>query len=107
MTMDKFFILTGAFGSGKTTLLEHLRTLGFPVVEEPARQILAEQRSIDGAGLPERDARLFVELMLCRAMHDYRRSRATTAPILFDRAIPDMVAYANLFGFDYPPAEKA
>src|SRR5262245_54447360 len=105
--MDRFFILTGAFGSGKSTLLEHLRTLGFAGIEEPARPILAEQRSVDGDGVPERDARLFVELMLSRAMGDYRRMDGATAPVFFDRGIPDMLAYASLFGFDYPAGENA
>jgi predicted ATPase len=105
MTRDGFFILTGSFGSGKSTLLEHLRTLGFQGVAEPARPILAEQRSIDGNGL--RDARLFVELMLSRMMGDYHRLEASTEPVLFDRGIPDMLGYAALSGFDYPPGENA
>src|SRR5262245_42280724 len=91
-TMDQFFILTGAFGSGKTTLLEHLRRLGFSGVDEPARPILAEQRRLNGDGLPEREPRRFVELMLFRAVHDYRRMSAATTPVFFDRGIPDMLA---------------
>src|SRR5262245_47016085 len=105
--MDNFFLLTGAFGSGKSTLLDHLRTLGFPGIDEPARPILAEQRSVDGDGVPERDARRFVELMLSRAIDDYRRMGVATAPVFFDRGIPDMLAYASLFGFDYPAGENA
>src|SRR5690348_10262998 len=107
MIRDNFFILTGAPGSGKTTLLQHLRTLGFPVIAEPARQILSEQRSIDGNGLPDRDARLFVELMLSRMLGDYRQMATSFTPVFFDRGIPDTVAYASIFGFDYPPGQKA
>jgi predicted ATPase len=107
MTPDNRFILTGAFGSGKSTLLEHLRSRGFPAVEEPARPILAEQRSIDGDGLPDRDARLFVELMLSRSIHEYRRVEPTATRVFFDRGIPDMLAYASLFGFEIPAAWNA
>jgi predicted ATPase len=107
MTTDKFYILTGAFGSGKSTLLHHLQALGFAGSEEPARQILAEQRSIDGNGLPHRDARLFVDLMLSRMIGEYNRMAATTAPVFFDRGIPDMLAYASLFGIDYLPGQNA
>jgi predicted ATPase len=105
--MDQRFILTGAFGSGKTTLLECLRTLGFCSIEEPARRVLAQQRSVGGSGLPESDPRLFVELMLSAAMDDYRRTGPATAPTFFDRGIPDILAYAALFGFDYAPGENA
>src|SRR5579862_6324147 len=107
MNHDKFFILTGAPGSGKTTLLQHLRTLGFQAIAEPARQILAEQRSIGGDGLPGRDTRLFVDLMLSRMIGEYNRPEASTAPIFFDRGIPDAVVYASLFGIDYPPGQNA
>jgi predicted ATPase len=55
MVNDGFFLLTGAFGSGKSTLLEHLRLRGIRGVDEPARPILDEQRSIQGNGLPDKD----------------------------------------------------
>jgi len=106
MLEERFFILTGAFGSGKSTLLQHLQSRGVRGVVEPARPILAEQRSIRGNGLPERDPRLFVELMLSRMLHAYHQSdRAGT--ILFDRGIPDILGYAKIFGLDLPHCENA
>jgi predicted ATPase len=107
MIRDTFFVLTGAPGSGKSALLQHLVTRGFQGVEEPARRILSEQRSIDGNGLPDRDARLFVDLMLSRMIGDYNRLETTTAPVFFDRGVPDTVGYASHFGFDYPPGQNA
>lgn len=107
MIADKRFILTGSFGSGKSTLLQHLRTLGFQVVPEPARQILAEQRGIGGSGLPGTDDRLFVDLMLSRMIGEYNRIETPMAPVFFDRGVPDMLGYASLFGFDYPPGRNA
>jgi predicted ATPase len=104
---DRFFLLTGAFGSGKSTLLEHLQLRGVRGVVEPARPILAQQRSIQGNGLPERDPRLFVELMLSRMLDTYQQSEALGRPILFDRGIPDVVGYAALFGFAFSPGENA
>jgi predicted ATPase len=82
---DPFFVLTGPPGSGKTTLLQHLRTRGFAGIDEPARQILAEQRSIAGNVLTNRDARLFVELMLSRMIGEYRRIQTPSEPVFFDR----------------------
>ncbi|HYZ84438.1 MAG TPA: AAA family ATPase [Bryobacteraceae bacterium] len=107
MFKDRFFLLTGAFGSGKSTLLEHLQLRGIQRIVEPARPILAQQRSIQGNGLPERDSRLFVELMFSRMLDAYQQSDALQGPILFDRGIPDILGYAALFGFDFPPGENA
>ncbi len=107
MTNDRFFLLTGAFGAGKSTLLKHLQTRGIRGIVEPARPILAEQRSIQGSGVPERDPRLFVELMLSRMLSVYGQTEAIPGPVLFDRGMPDIVGYAALFGFDFPPGENA
>jgi predicted ATPase len=107
MVKNRYFVLTGAFGSGKSTLLERLRLRGIRGIVEPARPILAEQRSIQGSGLPEKDARLFVELMLSRMLSTYRKSDTLPGPILFDRGIPDILGYAKLFGFDFPAGENA
>jgi predicted ATPase len=107
MVKDRCFLLTGAFGSGKSTLLQHLQSRGIRGVVEPARPILAQQRSIQGNGLPERDPRLFVELMFSRMLDTYQQSDTLTGPILFDRGIPDILGYAALFGFGFPPGENA
>ena len=107
MVKSHYFILTGSFGSGKSTLLERLRLRGIRVVVEPARPILAEQRSIQGNGVPDRDPRLFVELMLSRMLSAYEQHCAAPGPILFDRGAPDILGYARLFGFDFPPGESA
>ena len=107
MLKDRFFILTGAFGSGKSTLLRYLQLRGVPGVVEPARPILAQQRSIQGNGLPERDPRLFVELMFSRMLDSWEQSDALSGPVLFDRGIPDILGYAALLGFEFPPGENA
>ena len=107
MVKARFFLLTGAFGSGKSTLLQLLQSRGIRGVVEPARPILAQQRSIQGNGLPERDPRLFVELMFSRMLDTYQQSDTLPGPILFDRGIPDILGYAGLFGFEFPPGENA
>jgi predicted ATPase len=96
--MDNYFVLTGAPGSGKTTVLGALGRFGLTVVEEPARQILAEQRSIGGAGVPDRDPALFTQLLLSRALCGYLRHGDGGRPLLFDRGLPDVIGYARLFG---------
>jgi len=105
--METYFVLTGAPGSGKTTILGQLARLGIHVADEPARQVLAEQRSIGGSGLPERDPRLFTELLLSRALHQHRRHAGARGPLLFDRGLPDVIGYARLFGVRDEPAMAA
>ncbi len=105
--MIPFYVLTGAPGTGKSALLERLRLQGFDGVDEPARQILAEQRSYGGNGVPDTDPALFVELMLSRAVFERRKPRLADLPVFFDRGIPDLIAYALLYGLDDRPARNA
>ena len=100
------FILTGAPGTGKTALLRqvgsHIRA-----VDEPAREILAEQRATDGDGTPDRDPARFVELLLQRSIGKHRAAVAARGPALFDRGVPDCIAYAQLLGVDPAPSPAA
>jgi predicted ATPase len=105
--MPQKVLVTGAMGSGKSTLIRALAARGRVVVEEPARPILAEQRAFGGAGVPEADPRLFVELMLSRAIQAHGACRGAPGPVLFDRGVPDMIAYAALFGLDLAPYRRA
>ncbi len=72
--MTGLFILTGAPGSGKSTILD---TLGgdIRVMGEPAREVLAEQRAIDGDGTHDRDRSLFVALLLQRSIDMYEAAQ--------------------------------
>lgn len=99
--MTRNIIITGAMGSGKSTVLKLLKAEGFIVVEEPAREILAEQRSIGDEGVPEKNPKLFVQLLLSRAIYQYKQMQEAYDTVIFDRGIPDNIAYAQLFKLDY------
>jgi predicted ATPase len=101
------FVVTGAPGSGKTPILRELVRLGFLGVNEPAREILAEQRAIGGSGIPDKDPQLFCDLMLERAITDYQGLAGAGEPTFFDRGIPDMVGYAEIFALDTSAAWAA
>lgn len=105
--MAKNIVITGAMGSGKSTVLQLLKAQGFNIVPEPAREILAEQRGIGGAGVPEQNPQLFTQLLLSRAIYQYKQMQETHDIVIFDRGIPDNIAYAQLFNLDYPPAHRA
>lgn len=76
-------------------------------MDEPARRVLADQRAIDGLGIPERDAATFVELLLEVAIADHERASLGGGPTLFDRGIPDCIAYAVHLGVDPEPSVHA
>ena len=101
------FVITGAPGSGKTTILRELMELGFLGVREPAREVLAEQRAISGTGVSDKDPQLFCDLMLDRAIADYNRLGGVGEPAFYDRGIPDMVGYAELFALNTSAAMAA
>lgn len=101
------FVITGPPGSGKTPLVRELAASGFVGVEEPARAVIAEQRAISGASVYDRDPRLFLDLMLARAITDFDARTNADAPVFFDRGIPDLIGYAKLFGLDASAAMNA
>jgi predicted ATPase len=104
MDTDRLHILTGAPGSGKTAILEGLGD-SVHTVAEPAREVIAEQRAIGGAGTSDQDPAIFVALLLQRSIEKHLdASRSAAALVLFDRGVPDCVAYATVSGVD--PAES-
>lgn len=100
------FVLTGAPGSGKTAILRRLRD-DIRCVDEPAREVLAEQRATGGRGTWEQDPPLFVSLLLRRSIEGYLAARGSGEAVLFDRGIPDCVAYAVRAGIDPRPSLEA
>jgi len=107
MKNNNLFILTGAMGAGKSTVLGEISKIGIECVPEPARQILKEQRSIGGNGVPERDPGLFSELMLSRSVYQYIERETTEKAIILDRGLPDMLGYAVLFKLNPTTFENA
>jgi predicted ATPase len=69
-------VLTGAPGSGKTAILDNIGA-DIRCVGEPAREILAEQRAIDGDGKSDRNASLFVDLLLQRSIDKHVAARGS------------------------------
>ena len=96
---SRLFILTGAPASGKTSILTKLHG-EFRCEDEPAREVLAEQRASGGRGTWDQDPSLFVHLLLERSIQKYESARRTKQTVLFDRAIPDCVVYALRLGVD-------
>jgi hypothetical protein len=58
----KFVVLSGCSGAGKSSLLSELGRRGFPIYEEPGRQVVKEQLYIGGDALPWANWSLFPDL---------------------------------------------
>jgi predicted ATPase len=76
-------------------------------VDEPAREVLAEQRAIGGTGTWDKDPSLFVHLLLQRSTEKYEAARNTGGTVIFDRGVPDCVAYALRAEVDPTPSLAA
>ena len=92
------YVITGAPGTGKTALVESLSHLG-TIVGEPARELIAEHRQSTGERSLDHAPVLFVERLIARSIEKFDAADDTGLNI-YDRALPDCVAYANAFGVD-------
>jgi len=101
----KKIVITGGPGTGKTSVIEDLENHGYWCFHEVSREIIreAKKKGIDQLFLE--DPLLFSELLLEGRIRQHEDAEKTTSDIVFlDRGVPDVVAYMNYFGNDYPPA---
>ena len=103
---SRLYVLTGAPGSGKTAILDRLRS-EFRCVDEPAREVLAEQRASGGRGTWDQDPSLFVHLLLERSIEKYEAAHGSGETVILDRGIPDCVVHAIRAGTDPTPSLMA
>jgi predicted ATPase len=103
---SELIIVTGAPGSGKTAILRRLSS-EFRCVDEPAREVLAQQRATGGTGTWDQDPSLFVHLLLQRSIEKFETARRSGGTVIFDRGVPDCVVYATRAGVDPAPSLAA
>ena len=85
------YILTGAPGTGKTSIVSAIGD-SVGTVPEPARQVLREHARVSTTRL-DSQPELFVSSLLERSLENYHSADPETIT-LFDRGIPDVIAYA-------------
>ncbi|HBT11010.1 MULTISPECIES: AAA family ATPase [Leeuwenhoekiella] len=99
----KRIVLIGGPSTGKTTLLNALKAHGFPCLDEVSREVIkaAQQEGIEQLFLTE--PLLFSDKLLERRIQQYLDAGALEANHVFiDRGIPDVTAYMDFIGQDYP-----
>lgn len=99
-----FHIVTGGPGSGKTTLIAALAAQGLHHMPEAGRAIIRDQVAIGGTALPWADRETFAALMLGWELRSWHEAHDFTAPVIFDRGVPDVAGYLRLCDLPVPAA---
>lgn len=99
------YVVTGGLGTGKTTVID---ALGGAVmaITEPARELIAQHRAETGGASLDGDPERFVERLVDLSIEKHQ-SVPQGATAVFDRGVPDCVAYATVYGIDPDPAIEA
>jgi predicted ATPase len=98
----KFVVLSGCSGAGKSSLLAELGRRGFPIYEEPGRQVVKEQLYIGGDALPWGNWSLFLELTISRSIYHIVTAARRDRLSFFDRGIVDQVSGLERRGLSIP-----
>ncbi|MEH6787113.1 MAG: AAA family ATPase [Paracoccus sp. (in: a-proteobacteria)] len=93
--LGRHVILSGCSGGGKSTLLAELARRGFPVVPEPGRRIVAQEKPGHGSALPWADPEAFARRAIEMALEDRRGLRGVTGWLFFDRGLIDAAVRWN------------
>lgn len=106
---SKKIVITGGPGTGKTSIINELLKRGFVCIEEISRQVTleAQKKGIDQLFLTE--PLLFSDMLLeGRKKQFFEATINSDNPTFIDRGIPDVVAYMDYLGTEYPSRyEKA
>lgn len=97
-TMLNKIIFTGGPGFGKSSVLKALEGDGITCIPEAPRQLLVEQSQLANGILPQKDFKTFAMLVLDRMVDQYKSSPPGLC--IFDRGIPDIIAYLTYAGFE-------
>lgn len=107
MPEENLHIVSGPPGAGKTAVIEHRGFRYFDIVGEPAREILAQHRPPGRRSGFDGTTEEFQALLLQRSIRKHQSAARHDSLTLFDRGIPDCVAYALYMEVDPAPSIEA
>ncbi len=91
LVRENYIVLSGSSGGGKSSLLKEMLDRGYEVAREPGRQIIKEQKAIDGDAVPEKNLDKFLDIALSRYLHKFVSLMEHQGLIFFDRGIVDAI----------------
>lgn len=96
-------VITGGPGTGKSSIIDELKRRGYICFDEISRQVTLDARENGVEQLFLEQPLLFSQRLLNgRAKQFEEASNHTNTSVFLDRGLPDVLAYMNYFGSDYP-----
>lgn len=96
-------VITGGPGSGKTALVNFLEKEGYSVMHEVSRDVTLQAQKEGIEQLFLEDPILFSEKLMEGRIKQFNAGEECDGPVLFyDRGMPDVTAYLDFAGTNYP-----
>lgn len=89
----KRVVITGGPCTGKTSLINAISNTHFTIFKEVAREVIKEQLNLNSNKVPWLDVSGFSKLVLVEQIKDYHSHQKGIS--VYDRGIPDILAYLN------------
>ncbi|MFN4764161.1 AAA family ATPase [Gillisia sp. Q332] len=100
---NKRILITGGPGSGKSSVIKKLEADGHYCLHEVSREVTAEAQKQGIDQLFLEDPFLFSFKLLEARVNQHHESKVSSEYHIFiDRGIPDVIAYMEYFGTEYP-----
>lgn len=96
-------VIAGGPGTGKTSIINHLKERGFLCFDEISRQVTLQARKDGIEQLFLTEPLLFSEKLLEGRIQQFNDAAIAKENVVFlDRGIPDVLAYMDYIGDNYP-----
>ena len=101
--MQKKIVITGGPGTGKSTVINELENRNFNCMHEISREVTLMARKNGIEQLFLKDPMLFSKLLLEGRIQQFKKAeKLQNKTVFFYRGIPDVFAYMNYLGVNYP-----